>query len=125
MALGFTYDLDNAGNILTMTHDDNSYWSYAYDGRYRLTLAERYDTTPSLAYRYTYAYDGGDNLVTKVRRETLPYPPGSYTTNPRGPRRHCEKRVFERRSNLVLAEALAEIASRSFAMTEGDGGVIS
>ena len=27
------------------------------------------------------------------------------------PGRHCEKRVFERRSNLVLAEVAAEIAS--------------
>ncbi|MBN2312000.1 MAG: RHS repeat-associated core domain-containing protein [Candidatus Hydrogenedentes bacterium] len=64
---GFTYAFDDAGNITTITHEDDAYWGYEYDGRDRLTRAERYDTDGStLLHRYAYTYDAGDNMVTKT-----------------------------------------------------------
>jgi RHS repeat-associated protein len=64
---GFTYALDDGGNITTTTHADSSLWDYEYDGRDRLTKAERYDTDgTTLLHRYSYTYDAGDNLLTKA-----------------------------------------------------------
>jgi RHS repeat-associated protein len=63
---GFDYAFDDGGNITKITHENSAYWAYEYDGRERLTKAERYDGTPSLLHRYTYTYDDGDNILTKA-----------------------------------------------------------
>ncbi len=63
---GFDYAFDDGGQITSITHEDGAYWAYEYDGRERLTKAERYDDTPSLLHRFTYTYDHGDNLLTKA-----------------------------------------------------------
>jgi RHS repeat-associated protein len=64
---GFTYALDDGGNITRTTQADSSLWDYEYDGRDRLTKAERYDTDgTTLLHRYSYTYDDGDNLLTKL-----------------------------------------------------------
>jgi RHS repeat-associated protein len=64
---GFTYALDDGGNITRTTHSDSSLWDYEYDGRDRLTKAERNDTDgTTLLHRYSYTYDDGDNLLTKL-----------------------------------------------------------
>ena len=51
---GFDYTFDDDGQITTITHEDGAYWDYDYDGRDRLTQAERYNATPTLLHRYTY-----------------------------------------------------------------------
>ncbi|MCF6283581.1 MAG: cysteine peptidase family C39 domain-containing protein [Candidatus Hydrogenedentes bacterium] len=63
---GFDYAFNSGGNITKITHEDSAYWAYEYDGRERITKAERYDSTPTLLRRYTYTYDDGDNLLTKA-----------------------------------------------------------
>jgi RHS repeat-associated protein len=64
---GFTYALDDGGNITRTTQADSSLWDYEYDGRDRLTKAERYDTDgTTLLHRYSYTYDTGDNILTKL-----------------------------------------------------------
>jgi YD repeat-containing protein len=68
----------NGGQITTITHEDGAYWAYEYDGRDRLTKAERYDDTPSLLHRFTYAYDDGDNMTTKAVYD--PSGPSTVTT---------------------------------------------
>ncbi len=64
---GFAYDLDDNGNILGIDQADGSEWDYEYDGRSRLTQAERFDTDGStLLHRFSYTYDDADNLLTKA-----------------------------------------------------------
>ena len=60
-----TYALDDAGNISTLTDEDGVYWSYEYDGRYRLTMARRSNDDDQTQARFGYAYDASDNLLTK------------------------------------------------------------
>jgi len=64
---GWTYALTDGGDIATMSAQDGSKWAYEYDGRSRLTKAERYDTDgTSLLHRYSYTYDDADNMLTKA-----------------------------------------------------------
>lgn len=62
---GFYYSPDDGGNITRTTYEDDEYWDYWYDGRDRLTKAERRDYGDALLHRYTYTYDAGDNMITK------------------------------------------------------------
>jgi YD repeat-containing protein len=54
----FGYTLDDDGTITKITHEDGSYWDYGYDGRNRLTLADRKSAS--------------GNIVAKAARECLP-----------------------------------------------------
>ncbi|HIJ73109.1 MAG TPA: RHS repeat-associated core domain-containing protein [Candidatus Hydrogenedentes bacterium] len=53
-------------HIQTNPDQDDAYWEYEYDGRLRLTKAERDNSSDELQKRYTYTYDDGDNMLTKV-----------------------------------------------------------
>jgi len=53
-------------HIQTHPDQDDAYWEYWYDGRLRLTKAERDNSGDELQKRYTYIYDDGDNMLTKV-----------------------------------------------------------
>ncbi|MDZ4860202.1 MAG: RHS repeat-associated core domain-containing protein [Candidatus Hydrogenedentes bacterium] len=61
---GFTYELDDSGNITKTTHEDGSYWDYAYDDRYRLIDADRFSASGNIKAAYAYTYDDGDNMLT-------------------------------------------------------------
>ncbi|GMV90599.1 MAG: hypothetical protein AMXMBFR82_03770 [Candidatus Hydrogenedentota bacterium] len=76
---GFTYALDDAGNIATTTHEDGSFWEYLYDGRYRLTSAVRSNANETIEANYAYTYDAGDNLLTKVEPFEDDFNDGNYT----------------------------------------------
>jgi len=52
--------------ITTLTQADGSDWAYQYDGRDRLTKAERDNDGDTITATYEYTYDDGDNLITKV-----------------------------------------------------------
>jgi len=62
----FAYLLDDNANITKITDQDDAYWEYWYDGRLRLTKADRDNSSDELQKRYTYTYDDGDNMLTKV-----------------------------------------------------------
>jgi RHS repeat-associated protein len=62
----WTYDLDDMGNITKTTNLDDSYWDYEYDLRYRLTKAERYNSSDELLNSYEHTYDTAGNRATKV-----------------------------------------------------------
>jgi len=53
-------------HIQTHPDRDGAYWEYEYDGRLRLTKADRDNSSDELQKRYTYTYDDGDNMLTKV-----------------------------------------------------------
>jgi hypothetical protein len=59
--------LDDQGNITRTDQADGSYWTYGYDGRYRLTTADRYEASgSSIRAQYAYSYDAADNLTAKT-----------------------------------------------------------
>ncbi len=76
---GFTYALDDVGNITQTTHEDGSFWEYGYDGRYRLTSAVRSNANETIEATYAYTYDDGDNLLTKVEPFEDDFNDGNYT----------------------------------------------
>ena len=55
-------DLDDMGNITTVTNSASWERDYTYDDRYRLLTAD-YDDTTAMTARYEYEYDAGDNLT--------------------------------------------------------------
>jgi YD repeat-containing protein len=57
---------DDDGNITKITHEDGSYWDYGYDGRDRLTSADRKSASGNIVAKYRYTYDDADNMQTKV-----------------------------------------------------------
>jgi YD repeat-containing protein len=62
----FAYDLDASGNILSVTDQDGTAWSYEYDARNRLTAAVMgVGGLADVALDYAYTYDERDNLLTK------------------------------------------------------------
>ena len=63
---GFTYTLSAGSNIVTTAHADGAEWTYEYDGRHRLTKAERDNDGDTITATYEYTYDDGDSLITKV-----------------------------------------------------------
>lgn len=60
---GFDYTFDDGGNITRIDHKDGSYWEYDYDGRDRLTLAERSNSgSPTIVATYEYTYPPAADL---------------------------------------------------------------
>src|SRR5690606_2672025 len=77
--LGFTYALDDNGNITRTTEHDGTYWDYAYDGRDRLTMADRTSSSGNVVAHYAYTYDDADNMLTKVEPFFDDFNDGDYT----------------------------------------------
>ncbi len=68
MVDGLTYALDMEGNIMKTTYQDGANWVYGYDGRDRLTLAKRKDSSNNLMG--THSEDVSDSPSVS-RREFL------------------------------------------------------
>jgi RHS repeat-associated protein len=63
---GFTYLLDDAGNINTVLQSIGPYWVYEYDSGDRLTLAQRRTDEEGILKQWNYTYDLADNMTTKA-----------------------------------------------------------
>jgi len=76
---GWTYALDDNGDITKTTNADSSYWDYYYDNRHRLTKAERFNSGATIKAKYQYTYDAGDSMITKLEPFLDDFNDGAYT----------------------------------------------